>query len=121
MILDTNPFGKIRGKLSCTPAEALEQFNFEMDPDAQGVIFRQYHYLEGGKKKTGTFISNYFPPSNPRTPTQQAHRTKMQNAVAHWHTLGYVERVWWNNEARRRKKKYMGYHLHNSEYIKGHV
>jgi len=119
MLLPNNhPFGSLRGKLSCTPEMALEMFGFVMHPDATGVIFRVYRYKDGPSVKTGTFISNYFPPSNPQTPAQQAHRAKMKAAVLHWQGLTPEQRAEWNAKAKKKQRKYAGYQLHNQDFIR---
>lgn len=116
-----NPWGRLRGKLSLNPEQALRMFGFVMNPDAHGVIFRQYVYLDDNlHKHTGTFISNYFPPSNPQTPAQQDHRAKMRTAVLHWQSLEDWEKDIWNNEASKRRLKMSGFNLHNSDWIKTH-
>lgn len=70
-------FGHIRGKISTTPEQALREFNFVQNPLAKGLLFRVYRYLDDSNKmKTGTFISNYFPATDPKTPEQQAMRNR---------------------------------------------
>ena len=116
-----NRWGILTGKLSLNPEQALAMFDFIMDPTAQGVIFRRYHYLDDNlKPKIGTFISNYKPPSNPQTPEQQAHRQKMADAVTHWQSLEQWEKEIWNKAAIQRKLQMSGFNLHNSDYIKTH-
>lgn len=90
-------FGFVKGKLSCTPEQAKRMFGFVMKPDAQGVILRKYHYTDAeGHRKTGIFINNYFPPSNPQTPDQQANRSKFSNIgkIAIQHTTDIIRDIW---------------------------
>lgn len=114
-----NPWGAIRGKLSLNPEQALAMFGFIMREDAQGVIFRQYRYLDDNlKPHIGTFISNYIPATNPQTELQQAHRAKMRSAVAHWQSLTNEQKKAWDKKARGRPLS--GFNLHNSKWIKSH-
>jgi len=110
------PYGEIRGKLICTPEEAKELFDFEMKPGAQGVIIRRYTYLnENNKKKTGLFISNYTPPTNPQTKKQQKNRAKMRDAVLHWQHLPESEK---DKYRKRAEQKHMsGFNLHNRDFL----
>lgn len=112
-------WGRIRGKLSLNPEQALRMFGFVMNPDAHGVIFRQYvYYDDNNHPHTGTFISNYFPASNPRTEAQQANRAKMAAAVHHWQDeVEEEEKQEWNRRARG--KHMSGFNLHNSYYLRG--
>lgn len=121
MILkDDSPWGTLRGKISCTPEQALEQWGFVMKEGARGVNFRGYTYLDSmGVKHKGTFISNYNPPSNPQTPEQQANRLKMKKAVLHWQHLTSTERKQWHKKAS--KLKMSGFNLHNREFLRGHI
>lgn len=48
------PWGEISGKLTLTPEQAKKMLDFDMRPDAKGVIFKQVN----GK----TVVSNYIPP-----------------------------------------------------------
>lgn len=74
-----NNWGTIRGKLKTTPTQALKQFNFVQNPLALGVIIRQYTYLDDNNHpQKGLFISNYFPPSDPHSPGQQACRDRFR-------------------------------------------
>ena len=120
MILpEGNPFGTIRGLIRCTPEEALRDFGFTMDPEAQGIIFRGYTYLAStGKKVKGTFVSNYFPPGNPQTGKQQTWRGVLREAILHWQLLDPPAKA----EYRRRAKnmKMSGYNLHNREWLRDH-
>lgn len=114
-----NPWGFIRGKLSLNPEQALKMFGFHMNPDAHGVIFRVYTYRDdNNKQRKGCFVSNYFPPSNPQTPLQQANRHKMRLAVLHWQTLHTSEKTAWNKNAAKRKLAMSGYNLHNREHLR---
>lgn len=112
-------WGRLRGKVSLNPEQTLKMFGFVMNPNAPGVIFRQYvYYDDNNHPHTGTFISNYFPASNPRTPTQQANRLKMTLAVDHWQNATTAEEKAIYN--RRAQSKHMsGFNLHNSEYLRG--
>lgn len=93
-------------------------FGFAMNPNAQGVIFRQYlYYDDNNNPRTGTFISNYFPASNPQTEAQQANRAKMTAAVYHWQGLEEDEEKEWNRRARG--KHMSGFNLHNRYYLLG--
>lgn len=94
-------WGNVTGKVSFTPGQALEELNFIMHPDALGVIFRGYSYLDDNlRKRRGTFVSNFFPPSNPQTPPQQHRRGIFAGAVARWHTLSPEQKKEWNQKAR---------------------
>lgn len=96
-------------------------FHFVMNPLALGVIFRQYvYYDDNNHPHTGTFISNYFPPSNPQTPEQQANRMKMRGAVAHWQQLPAQEKENWDRLARKKRLAMSGFNLHNREYLYSH-
>lgn len=96
-----NRWGAITGKISWTPAQALKETGFVMHPDALGVIFRTYTYLDNNNQPhKGTFISNYFPPSNPQTPAQQHRRGIFAGAVARWQALHPGQREEWNKRAR---------------------
>lgn len=111
-------WGRLRGKLSLNPEQALRMFGFEMNPEAHGVIFRQYVYYDDlNHPHTGTFISNYFPASNPRTELQQTNRAKMSDAVKHWQGAKAGERSIWDIRARR--KHMSGFNLHNRHYLLG--
>lgn len=114
-----NPYNKVRGKLTLTPEQALEMFNFIMNPDASGVILREYNMLDERLKNYSrrTIISNYVPATNPQTPEQQAHRDKMRIAVLHWQGLESWEKRVWNFRAR--KLKMSGYNLHNRGFLQG--
>lgn len=106
-------WGRIRGKVSLNPTQALRMFGFEMNPEAHGVIFRQYVYFDDNNNPhTGTFISNYFPASNPRTEPQQANRTKFAGCVSSWQSLPAEEKKEWNRRARG--KRMSGFNLHES-------
>jgi len=90
-------FGLVKGKLSCTPEQAKRMFDFTMNPDAKGVILRKYHYTDAeGHKRIGMFINNYFPPSNPQTPDQQANRNRfaMLSKIATSHTSDIIRDIW---------------------------
>lgn len=121
MILkDDSPWGTLRGKISCTPEQALTQWGFVMREGAHGVLFRGYTYLDDmGVKHKGTFISNFNPPSNPQTPEQQTNRTKMKEAVLHWQLLDPPAHKEWNKKAS--KLKMSGFNLHNQEFLRGHI
>jgi hypothetical protein len=121
MILpEGNPFGSLRGRIKCTPEEALKSWGFVMREDATGVIFRGYTYLNpNGKKIRGTFISNYIPPGNPKTEKQKAWRKIMKDAVAHWLLLCPPEQTEWRRKAK--KMKMSGYNLHNREWLRTHT
>lgn len=118
-----NPFGFITGKLSLNPDKALKMFGFEMDPEAHGVILRVYTMTDANNKNPHkvNIISNYFPPSNPQTPDQQANRMKMRGAVAHWRELSQEAKEAYNKQASMRKLKMAGYHLHNRLYLQGRI
>lgn len=91
-------------------------FGFIMDPEAHGVIFRQYvYYDDNNHPRTGTFISNYFPPSNPRTLSQQENRGKMRRANEHWKTLSAEEKREWDRKAQG--KHMSGFNLHNRHFM----
>lgn len=112
-------WGRLKGKLSLNPEQALRMFGFEMNPEAPGVIFRQYvYYDDNNNAHTGTFISNYFPASNPQTEAQQANRAKMAAAVKDWQDETIVEKKKeWN---RRAQGKHMsGFNLHNRYFLLG--
>lgn len=117
-----NPWGRIRGKVSLNPEQALKMWGFIMDPTAKGVIFREYTYLDDNlKKHRGTFISNYFPPSNPQTEPQQANREKMRNAVIHWQSLDQGRKNFYNREASRRHLQMSGFNYHNRLHMLGRI
>lgn len=118
-----NPFGFITGKLSLNPDQALKMFGFIMNPEAPGVILRIYTMTDDNNKNPHkvNIISNYFPPGNPQTPEQQANRTKMRGAVAHWRALSQEEREAYDKEASRRKLKMSGFNLHNSLFLRGTI
>jgi len=98
-----NRWGKITGKISWTPEQALKETGFVMHPDALGVIFRTYTNLDDNNQpRKGTFISNYFPPSNPQTPAQQHRRGIFAGAVTRWQTLSSEQKKEWNKQARGR-------------------
>lgn len=110
-------WGRIRGKVSLNPEQALRMFGFTMNPDALGVIFRQYvYYDDNNHPHTGTFISNYFPASNPRTQKQQDNRARMRSAVIHWQNLPIDKKHKWTRDAEG--KKMSGFNLHNSLELK---
>jgi len=110
------PYGEVRGKLLCTPEQALELFDFVMKPGATGVIIRKYTYLDDNrKKKTGLFVSNYTPPTNPKTKKQQKNREKMHAAVLHWQWLPEAEKDKYRKRAEQ--KQMSGFNLHNSEFL----
>lgn len=114
-----NPWGFLTGKLSLNPEQALAMFGFAMNPEAKGVIFRGYtYYDDNNRQHRGNFISNYFPPSNPQTPLQQANRQKMSEAVIHWHTLHPEEKKAWDRKATKLKLQMSGFNLHNRTYLK---
>ena len=53
-----NAWGKLRGKLSTTPEQALNEWGFPQSEEASGIIFREYRYLnDSNKLKTGTFVT----------------------------------------------------------------
>lgn len=113
-------WGRIRGKLSLTPEQALRMFGFTMNPDADGVIFRQYtYYDDNNHPHTGTFISNYFPASNPHTKEQQGNRGKMRDAVLHWQSLSDADKEEWDRKAQG--KRMSGFNLHNRHFIKEEI
>jgi len=122
IIPEGHRFGEMRGKISCTPEEALKEYNFIMSPTAQGILFRGYTYLDAlGHKHKGTFISNWNPPANPQTGPQQAWRDKMHDAVLDWqflvtHNPGAVQAF----NKRARKIHMSGFNLHNKEYLNAH-
>lgn len=118
MLCKPSPWGRLRGLLSLNPEQALRMFGFTMNPEAHGVIFRQYTYLDdNGHPRTGTFISNYFPASNPQTPVQQTNRAKMTLAVIAWQDLKEEEKKEWNRRAWGRHMS--GFNLHNSYHLRG--
>lgn len=113
-------WGKITGKLSCTPEQALRDFGFGMKPDAQGIIFREYTYTNAeGKRVKGTFINNYFPPSNPQTVTQQANRRRFailsHIAVEH---PDLIYKVWQPLSKKRDPKKAHGFNEFRAENMR---
>lgn len=113
-------WGQITGKLSCTPAQALRDFGFGMRPGALGIIFRQYTYTDAeGRKKTGTFINNYFPPSNPQTPTQQANRDRFRilSTIA-TQNPNLINKIWQPLSQKRDPRKAHGYNEFRSENMK---
>jgi len=113
-------WGRIRGKLSLTPEQAERMFGFTMNPDADGVIFRQYtYYDDNNHPHTGTFISNYFPASNPHTKEQQGNRGKMRDAVLHWQSLSDADKEEWDRKAQG--KRMSGFNLHNRHFIKEEI
>jgi len=115
-----NPWGFITGKLSLNPTQALAMFGFTMRPDAQGVIFRTYTYLDdNNRKKRGTFISNYVPPSNPQTEAQQANRQEFASAVSSWQGLTSGRQKYFNELAVKRHLAMSGFNLYVSKYLKG--
>lgn len=76
------PWGRITGKLSTTPEQALRLFGFVQNPDALGVILRIYTVYDAeGHESERQVISNYHPPSNPQTPEQQANRQTFADLV----------------------------------------
>jgi hypothetical protein len=92
-----NAWGKLRGKLSTTPQQALDEWGFVQLPDAAGIIFREYRYLDvNNRKKTGTFISNYFTPTNPQTTRQNAmrHHFGVVSKIALTHTTDLMSPIW---------------------------
>lgn len=119
MILDhERAWGRLQGKLKLTPEQALRMFGFIMDPTAEGVIFRQYVYLDDIlRPHTGTFISNYKPPTNPQTDKQQEWRNRMTIAVAHWHRITPEARANWNRKAKEKRLKMSGFNLHNQQLL----
>lgn len=115
-----NPWGFITGKLSLNPAQALAMFGFTMRPDAHGVIFRGYTYLDdNNRNRRGNFISNYIPPSNPQTPRQQANRGKLRNAVTGWHGMHPPGHDYWNALAVKRHLRMSGFNLYVSRRLRG--
>lgn len=95
-------------------------FDFTMNPEAHGVIFRQYvYYDDNNHPHTGTFISNYFPPSNPRTISQQENRGKMRRANEHWKTLSVEEKKEWDRKAQG--KRMSGFNLHNRHFMEEEI
>lgn len=92
-----NPWGRLRGKLKTTPEQALKQFQFVQKADSKGILFREYTYLDdNNKKKRGTFVSNYNPPSDPKTPTQQTMRQRFGtiSKIALTHRTELVDPIW---------------------------
>jgi hypothetical protein len=89
-----------------------------MRPDASGVVFRGYTYLNAnGKKIKGTFISNYIPPGNPQTTKQQDWRKIMKDAVISWQDP-HTDKPYWYKKARGVKMS--GYNLFVREYLRQH-
>jgi hypothetical protein len=89
-----NPWGKLRGKLSTTPEQALRQFGFTQAPTASGVMFRIYGSTDAfGRTKGNNYIDNYYPSSNPQSEAQQNMRARfsmlIKLACANQHTLIY--------------------------------
>lgn len=115
-------WGRLRGKLSLNPEQALRTFGFVMRPDALGVIFRQYvWYDDNYRKHTGTFISNYLPASNPQTPEQQANRGKFGQAVIHWQSLDPARKQYYENQAKKKQLAMSGFNYHNGLWMKGKI
>lgn len=113
-----NPWGRIRGLVSLNPEQALRMFGFTMNPRAHGVIFRQYtYYDDNNHAHKGTFISNYFPASNPKSSDQQKNRRKMTKAVRDWQKLSEQEQEEWNRKAQG--KHMSGFNLHNRKHLLG--
>jgi len=114
-----HPLGTLRGHIKCTPQEALDNWGFVMKPGATGILFRTYTYLDAqNHRRKGVFISNYTPPSNPRTTKQQLNRTVMHDAINHWKLLTDEERKQYNKKAL--KMQMLGINLHNKEYLLTH-
>jgi len=112
-----HPLGTITGKLKCTPAEAWENWGFAMRTDCTAILFRSYTYLNAnGKKKKGTFISNFRKPTNPQTETQQGNRRLMKLANKQWKELSAGAKEDYRKRALR--LGISGFNLHNSEFIK---
>jgi len=92
-----NAWGKLRGKLSTTPEQALNEWGFPQSEEASGIVFREYRYLnDSNKLKTGTFVSNYIPPANPRTTCQQAmrHHFGVISKMALTHIDDLIKPIW---------------------------
>lgn len=107
MILEQgNSWGMLRGKMSTTPEQALENFGFTQDPTAEGVIFRVYRVVGAdGKVHLENRIANYKKAGNPQTPAQTAGRNKfaylIKTACEHQHTMMHPI---WKLEADRRER-----------------
>lgn len=113
-----NSWGRLQGLLKLTPEQALRMFGFIMDPEAEGVIFRQYVYLDDIlRPHTATFISNYKPPTNPNTPAQKEQRKKLTDAVKEWHKLHHWQQAAWEMRARRERLQMSGFNLWNREFM----
>jgi len=90
-------WGRIKGKLSTTPEQSLKMFGFVQNPLASGIIFREYWYTDAeGTRKKGTFINNYFPPTNPQTSKQQANRNRFSilSKIATEHNSTLISNIW---------------------------
>lgn len=80
--------------------------------------YNQYGRSPLRERRTYFVKMRSYAPTNPRTPTQQAHRQKFADAWVSWHNLTTSEKAVYNERATKEGRR--GAFLYVSEYLKTH-